>query len=743
MFSSIFSFSGGDGSQENPMQIRTIAEMYEMIGYQNIEHAHWHYKLMQDIDFGNLYWDQTAELYGTFDGNGHTLRNFRINEFNSENNGTILFINIMEDAILKNLNIILHNDGFIVNLNTADNEFSIIAYNNYGLIDNCSVTGDIYAGKGNFGAIAYNNYASINQCSVYLNILTGGNYIGGICALNNINKTISNCYSEINYSSGFDYIGGICAFNDRGILMNNSALCNLTFHTYGGAIVGKSSGNIIGCSASGTINGLRFIGGIAGYVFASYMFDVLIEDCYSSCNVNAIGENSTLAGGLIGMLIKSNNSENYVTVNSCYSSGNITEPIEEKTGDTGAGGLIGRCDYGAYITNSYATGNVTAHRGGGLIGIFIGNMNTVSYIRNCYATGNVECDISAGGFIDLLNYAIIENCYAKGNVKIHSVPNQYYKPGGFIATNYQGKVKFCYSIGTVKYMNTNNVVNCAFVGIAETGGLYEMYRNYYDKETADNNTQLYEGYVATGKTTSEMKNQSTYLNWDFSNRWRIFESINNGYPYLINAGIATLPVILSSFNAISINNSSVNIIWTTQSEVNTLGYHLYRNNSNNLSSSVRITNTLISAYNNSYEQNYAFFDDSVEAGSLYFYWLHSIDYNGSSLYYGPIYINIPIESPELPEIALNDCLNPPYPNPFNPYISISYSIQNPSTPIIEIFNVKGQLIKMLINSPHLSGNYTTIWDGTDLNHKGCASGIYFCKMSINNKYFIKKISLIK
>ena len=45
-----------------------------------------------------------------------------------------------------------------------------------------------------------------------------------------------------------------------------------------------------------------------------------------------------------------------------------------------------------------------------------------------------------------------------------------------------------------------------------------------------------------GKTTDELKKQSTFVDWDFGEIWAFYEGQNDGYPMLkgINEGIASL-----------------------------------------------------------------------------------------------------------------------------------------------------------------------------------------------------------
>jgi len=73
-------------------------------------------------------------------------------------------------------------------------------------------------------------------------------------------------------------------------------------------------------------------------------------------------------------------------------------------------------------------------------------------------------------------------------------------------------------------------------------------------------------------------------------------------------------------------------------------------------------------------------------------------------------------------------LNSNYPNAFNPVTSISYSIKDSNYVSLEIYNIRGQLVKTLINEVKQIGNHTAIWNGTDNLSKSVSSGVYFYKM---------------
>lgn len=85
-----------------------------------------------------------------------------------------------------------------------------------------------------------------------------------------------------------------------------------------------------------------------------------------------------------------------------------------------------------------------------------------------------------------------------------------------------------------------------------------------------------------------------------------------------------------------------------------------------------------------------------------------------------------------------------YPNPFNPQTTISYSIPHNGKVSIEIYNIRGQRIKTLINNDMPAGYHSVVWDGKDENGKPVSSEIYLYKLKVGDKYTkIKKMILLK
>jgi hypothetical protein len=87
--------------------------------------------------------------------------------------------------------------------------------------------------------------------------------------------------------------------------------------------------------------------------------------------------------------------------------------------------------------------------------------------------------------------------------------------------------------------------------------------------------------------------------------------------------------------------------------------------------------------------------------------------------------------------------NSNYPNPFNPFTTISFSIPDKSVCNLTIYNIKGQVVRTLVNEQKSRGKYNILWNGTDQHGKPAASGVYFYRLNINGKPYTHKMMMVK
>ena len=85
-----------------------------------------------------------------------------------------------------------------------------------------------------------------------------------------------------------------------------------------------------------------------------------------------------------------------------------------------------------------------------------------------------------------------------------------------------------------------------------------------------------------------------------------------------------------------------------------------------------------------------------------------------------------------------------YPNPFRSSTHIRYGIDKGGFQVaIGIYNVKGQLVKSLVNEVQAKGNYQQSWDGTDSQGHRVSSGVYFILMRTEDYQRTIKVLLSK
>jgi hypothetical protein len=96
----------------------------------------------------------------------------------------------------------------------------------------------------------------------------------------------------------------------------------------------------------------------------------------------------------------------------------------------------------------------------------------------------------------------------------------------------------------------------------------------------------------------------------------------------------------------------------------------------------------------------------------------------------------------IPEVTETK-LHANYPNPFNPETNIKFDLLEKQNVKIEIYNSKGQRIKVLCDNEFDSGSHSLIWNGTNGSGKDVASGIYFIKMQGRKYKKLRKALLLK
>jgi len=93
-----------------------------------------------------------------------------------------------------------------------------------------------------------------------------------------------------------------------------------------------------------------------------------------------------------------------------------------------------------------------------------------------------------------------------------------------------------------------------------------------------------------------------------------------------------------------------------------------------------------------------------------------------------------------------------FPNPFNPVTSIQFSIgnvgnvknvENVENVNIDVYNIRGQRVRSLVNEEFPVGEYSVVWDGRDEDGRNVGSGVYLYQMRAGEYTETRRMVLMK
>jgi hypothetical protein len=83
------------------------------------------------------------------------------------------------------------------------------------------------------------------------------------------------------------------------------------------------------------------------------------------------------------------------------------------------------------------------------------------------------------------------------------------------------------------------------------------------------------------------------------------------------------------------------------------------------------------------------------------------------------------------------------PNPFRRAILVTFGVEREGSVTLCIYDVRGRLVRTLIDRRLVPGAYSQEWAGTNSRGAAVPSGIYFCRLVTGDKTFATKIMLVK
>jgi len=517
--------------------------------------------------------------------------------------------------------------------------------------------------------------------------------------------TISNLY--IDFEGDYDVNAGLFSY-----VTNNSIIKN----------IGLVNFNITGSQTSGSSQGAEVnVGGIVGFLDKSTIFD-----SYAKGIVNASSRGMALAGGVVGIAWES-------TISNCYAYVDVNALDSPWSF---AGGITGEL-YRTTSMNNFASGNFAADATTNAFASGIAGNVELSTISNNYATGLFYANSANSAFVggiaaqvfrtsDITNSYAICDIYAIGTSFAHAggVVGQL----GSIFGGSPSLISNSYVTGGISAVSTS-VFSGGIVGRVIDNS--SILRCFWDIETTGQSHAInsYTPPTNFGLTTIEMKRAENYINngWDFIDIWGIHPSVNDGYPCLRSlTDIPDIEILPVSDLAAEVDGSTVNLSWNTPNSF-PIGYNIARGTV---------------AFEILPHTQTTFIEYDVPEGK-HVYAVKAIYINGIS---EPVFVEIEIETMsdgDDPITPLVTELKGNFPNPFNPETFIKFSLKEKDHTKIDIFNIKGQKVKTLLDSVVESGEHTVIWNGRDDFGRELAGGVYLYRMATSDMILVRRMVLLK
>jgi hypothetical protein len=84
-----------------------------------------------------------------------------------------------------------------------------------------------------------------------------------------------------------------------------------------------------------------------------------------------------------------------------------------------------------------------------------------------------------------------------------------------------------------------------------------------------------------------------------------------------------------------------------------------------------------------------------------------------------------------------------YPNPFNPVTTIHYVLDKDELVNLSIYDVRGKLIKILVDGNQYSGYHFINWNATNEQGRPVSAGLYFYTIQVDKYTTTRKMALLK
>ncbi len=84
-----------------------------------------------------------------------------------------------------------------------------------------------------------------------------------------------------------------------------------------------------------------------------------------------------------------------------------------------------------------------------------------------------------------------------------------------------------------------------------------------------------------------------------------------------------------------------------------------------------------------------------------------------------------------------------YPNPFNPSTLIGFDLPEAGPVRVDILDISGREVAVLVNDHHAPGSYEVVWSGVNQEGNPVSTGVYFYRLVAGNQSLVRKMILLK
>lgn len=273
----VWAYSGGSGTPSDPYLISSPSDL-DSLGATSADWSK-NFKMTADINMSGytgtqykIIGNSTTKFTGSFDGNGHAIRNLTYSTI------------------------------------TSGNYVGLFGYTNGAAIQNLGLE-DVY-------------------------IHTGGGSMGGLVGYQ-VSGTITSCYTTgsvtANSSSSYAYAGGLVGYQSSGAITSSYSTCSIITTAYSSAVNGgivgwQNSGSITSSYSTGNIaatssNATAYAGGLVGS--QSYGAGP-ITSCYSTGNVVAVCNGPAIYGSGVDVFAGGLVAAGSGSIVNCYSTGQVS-----------------------------------------------------------------------------------------------------------------------------------------------------------------------------------------------------------------------------------------------------------------------------------------------------------------------------------------------------------------------------------------------------------------------------------